>query len=231
MPNPLDTIDARKHVVLLVVLLVAAALQPTAQGFVQGVLLFDLLFFVLALAVFLVIFASGWQRRVATGMGLAMISSNGVSHVLSGGAKLAAAVSFHGFAVAFMAFAVGVILRGIFQNRRITADHVIGAFCGFLLAGVAWGNLYAAIHLLSPEAFTIAPALAGQLAHENSRRFLFNYYSFITLTTVGYGDITPVLPAACSLSWLEAAFGQFYVAVFVGQLVGLKLAQRDAPAA
>lgn len=228
MPNPLDRIHSRKHRVLLGVLLVAAALQPTAQGLFQGLLLFDLLFFLLALAVFLVIFAGGWQRRVAIVLGLSMIGCNGASHLLSGDARLSAEVAFHILSVSFMAFAVGIILRGIFRTQRITTDHVVGAFCGYLLAGIAWGNIYAAIHLLFPDSFNIAPALAAQLTHENSRRFLFNYFSFITLTTVGYGDVTPVLPAACSLAWLEAAFGQFYVAVFVGQLIGLKLSQRES---
>ncbi len=64
-----------------------------------------------------------------------------------------------------------------------------------------------------------------QLHQDDARRFLFNYFSFSTLTTVGYGDVTPLAPAACSLSWLEAMFGQFYMAVFIGQLIGLKLIQ------
>jgi hypothetical protein len=53
---------------------------------------------------------------------------------------------------------------------------------------------------------------------------LFNHLSFVTLTTLGYGDITPISALACGLTWIEAIFGQFYVAVYVGQLVGMRLA-------
>src|SRR5262249_12419033 len=146
-------------------------------------------------------------------------------HSLSGRAQTAAAVSYHCFLVVFMNFAVAVILRGLFEKRVVQSDHVVGALCGYLLAGAAWGNLYVLTETLLPGSFNVSPAVAWQLTEEHTRRFLFNYYSFVTLTTLGYGDITPVSPAACSLTWIEAVFGQFYVAVVVAQLVGLKLAQ------
>jgi hypothetical protein len=57
------------------------------------------------------------------------------------------------------------------------------------------------------------------------QRFLFNYFSVTTLTSLGYSDITPISTLALSLSWMEVAFGQFYIAVVVAQLVGLRLAQ------
>jgi hypothetical protein len=57
------------------------------------------------------------------------------------------------------------------------------------------------------------------------QRFFFSYFSVTTLTSLGYGDITPIGTLALSLSWLEVVFGQFYIAVVVAQLVGLKLAE------
>jgi hypothetical protein len=89
---------------------------------------------------------------------------------------------------------------------------------------VAWGNLYVLAELLFPGSFNVKPEIAWQLTEEHTRRFLFNYFSFTTLATLGYGDITPIGPVVCSLTWIEAVFGQFYVAVVVAQLVGLKLA-------
>ena len=58
---------------------------------------------------------------------------------------------------------------------------------------------------------------------------MFNYFSLVTLTTMGYGDVTPVRPPATALATLEAVFGQFYIAVVVAQLVGLRLAQAFGP--
>jgi hypothetical protein len=58
---------------------------------------------------------------------------------------------------------------------------------------------------------------------------LFSYFSVVTLTTMGYGDITPLRPPADVLAMLEAIFGQFYIAVVVAQMVGLRLAQAVTP--
>jgi hypothetical protein len=132
----------------------------------------------------------------------------------------------------FLAFAVAVILKRIFQRQVIWTDDVIGALCGYLLAAVAWGNAYALVYLLRPESFRVADVIAWQLGDWHLQRFLFNYFSVMTLTTIGYGDITPASSPVYSLVWLESVFGQFYMAVVVAQLVGLKLAQaiqRDRP--
>ncbi len=67
--------------------------------------------------------------------------------------------------------------------------------------------------------------IAGQLASRYTRQSLFVDYSFVTLTSLGSGDITPNSSPVTSLTWLEAMFGQFYIAVIVAQLVGLRLAQ------
>jgi hypothetical protein len=87
-----------------------------------------------------------------------------------------------------------------------------------------WSNLYAVTAILVPESFAVSPDL-HELAGELSRTALFNYFSVVTLTTMGYGDITPVRSPANVLAMLEAIFGQFYIAVVVAQLVGLRLAQ------
>ena len=76
--------------------------------------------------------------------------------------------------------------------------------------------------------------IAWRLGDWHLQRFLFNYFSVMTLTTMGYGDIAPAGSPVYSLVWLESVFGQFYIAVVVAQLVGLKLAQaikQDRPEA
>ena len=135
------------------------------------------------------------------------------------------AIVFHCFAAVFLAFAVAVILKRIFQRQAIRTDDVIGALCGYLLAAVAWGNAYALVYVLWPESFRIADVIAWRLGDWHLQRFFFSYFSVMTLTTMGYGDITPAGSLVYSLVWLESVFGQFYIAVVVAQLVGLKLAQ------
>ena len=128
--------------------------------------------------------------------------------------------------IGFLAFAIAMILRDIFGNRRIRFEHLVGAFSGYLLAGLLWGNLYLLIELVAPGSFKLQPQVVAQFADEQRRRFLFNYLSFQMLTGAPNGDITPAVPMTCTLSWLERMFGQFYLAIYIGQLVGLRLARR-----
>jgi hypothetical protein len=79
-----------------------------------------------------------------------------------------------------------------------------------------------------PGSFVISPALSDVVS-EQGRTALFNYFSVVTLTTMGYGHVTPARAPATVLVMLEATFGQFYIAVVVAQRVGLRLAQAIAP--
>jgi hypothetical protein len=218
-------IRERKYLVLLLLLVFVLAMQPLAHGFLVGLVLFDVLASLIVLSVFLIVFERRQERLVALLIALPAVAVNWAGYSLAGDPRVAAVVIYNGLVALFLAFAVTVILRGLFQQRVLRADHLLGGFCGYLLAGAAWGNLYLLVHILLPGAFSVKSELAAQLADENSRRFLFHYFSFITLTTVGYGDITPVHPVAATLATVEAVFGQLYVAVIVAQLIGLKLAQ------
>jgi hypothetical protein len=220
-----------KHVVLLIVAIGGLTLQPLTRLITHGLLLYELFAYALILFVFLGVFERRDERRVALVIGIPAIAANLIGFVSAGSTKTAAMLTYHGLLVAFLSFAVWVILRGVFRSRRIGADQIIGAFSGYLLAGVVWANLYVAIDLLVPHSFHVSEGLVWQLQNDDSRRLLFCYFSFLTLTTVGYGDLTPLAPMACSLAWLEAMFGQFYVAVFVGQLIGLKLTQQASATA
>jgi hypothetical protein len=220
-----------KNLILLVVLLIVLVLQPLVHGVVAGFLLFNVLFALTLLSVFLITFEGKRQRLGAVALALPALVCNWAGYGLTGGPKVAADVFFSCFAFAFIAFAIVVILRGIFEEKVIRADQIMGAVCGYLLAGVAWANLYLLAEHLLPGSFSVKQEVAWQLREEHTRRFLFNYFSFATLTTLGYGAITPIDPAAATFSWLEAVFGVFYVAVVVAQLVGLKLAQAVEPPA
>jgi hypothetical protein len=215
----------RKHLILLLVGIVFLVIQPLAHGFVAGLILYDILFSLLILVVFFIVFQRWSDRSVSLVLALAALVSNGMAHVLPARFQAAWWGIYHGFIVLFLGFAIVVILRGLFEEKRIRFDQVLGACCGYLLAGIAWGNLYLLAELFVPGSFNVKPEIAWQLNEEHTRRFLFNYFSLSTLATLGYADVTPTNPAVCALSWLEAAFGQFYVAVVVAQLVGLKLSQ------
>ena len=139
-------------------------------------------------------------------------------------------IAHHVLVAVFLAFAILTILRGIFDDDIVRTDHLIGTVCGYLLAGVAWGNSYLAADLIRSDAFRLTPEIAAQTEDDHLRTFYFNYFSLCALTGAGFGDITPVRPFVATLSWLESAFGQFYIAIVVAQLVSMKFAQSAAAA-
>ena len=117
-----------------------------------------------------------------------------------------------------------MILRAIFTQGSVSLDSIFGAICAYLLLGMAWGRLFG-IEVLQPGSFQATGKMADALKSTEARGPVLDYYSFVTMTTVGYGDITPVSPPARTLAWLEAMMGQFYIAVLVAALVGIRLSQ------
>lgn len=110
-----------------------------------------------------------------------------------------------------------VVLGQTLRAGPITFHRIQGAVAAYLLLGVLWAYAYALLEHVRPGAF------AGPLnAADGPRAFL--YYSFVTLTTVGYGDVLPVHPVARSLAMLEAVTGPLYLAILVARLVSLAVA-------
>lgn len=168
--------------------------------------------------------ARDW-RHVILLAAIVIIGCNWARHFLPGHGGAALAVAQDGAVAFFFGFATVEILRSIFRHRTIGVDAVIGSMCGYLLAGAAWASLYSLIDHVVTGSFSMSPSLAARLEGWHSRHALFDYFSFVTLTTMGYGDVTPVRAPATVLALLEAVFGQFYVAVVVAQLVSVRLAQ------
>jgi hypothetical protein len=128
-------------------------------------------------------------------------------------------------AATFYAFVLYVILNHVFGARTLRMDDIVGAFSGYIIIGVIWGRLYVAAWLVVPNYFSISPEIKWQLSNWNTLHALFDYYSFATITTIGYGDITTTGPATNTLLWLEVMCGQFYLAVVVATIVGIKMSQ------
>lgn len=110
----------------------------------------------------------------------------------------------------FLVFLVGSVILDLMRHSSITIYSLIDALNGYFLLGMLFASLVAFCELYIPGSFT---------SNSDSDVELM-YYTFITLTTAGYGDITPNLPIAKSLSMLIAVAGQFYVAIIVAIIVG-----------
>ena len=124
----------------------------------------------------------------------------------------------HGLILLFMAFSAFQILRDISTRSTVTADTIRGAICAYLFIGLAWASVYELIVALQPGAMSLGgtPSVRNQEAN-------LVYYSFVVLTTLGFGDITPLSQLARGLTWIEAVAGQLFVATTIGRLVGLQL--------
>ena len=216
----------QKYLVLLAALLLTAFVEPlVAHWSARNRIVASAFLFAVNLGILLVVFNQRWERWFAFALVIPALASIIVRETLSDWASFAA-IAYHCFAFLFLGFAVAVILMRIFHHQgTIRIDTVIGVLCGYLLAAAAWANVYAIVYLFRPEAFRIADVIAPQFSDWNLQRFFFSYLSVTTLTSLGYSDITPIDTLALSFSWIEVVFGQFYIAVVVAQLVGLKLAE------
>ena len=108
----------------------------------------------------------------------------------------------------------------MFGPWRITFHRVVGAVLLYLIIGLTFVALYGFVALAAPNAFTNLPALQGDFAVAGN----LIYFSFVTLTTTGYGDIAPLHPYARSLANVESIIGQIYPATLLARLVTLELA-------
>jgi hypothetical protein len=127
----------------------------------------------------------------------------------------------------FLTVTVFALVSRLFIVKSVTFDTISAAICAYLLIGVAWAYAFALVELRHPGSFSAAlfQKSAGGGSPLLASLHTFIYYSFVCLTTTGFGDITPVSEGARSLSVMEAVFGQLYMAILVARLVGLEIAQ------
>ena len=116
-----------------------------------------------------------------------------------------------------------LFIARVTRDGRINIHRIVGACGTFLLLGLVFAQAYKLIALYIPDAF----AIGGVPTTRGAMDFRYTYYSFITLTSTGYGDITPLHPYARSLAAFEAITGQLYLAVLIARLVGLEMEWRE----
>ena len=107
------------------------------------------------------------------------------------------------------------------MSDEISLNRIIGAICIYLMLGVIWSIGYSVLNIVEPGSFKGLTELADPAWNSD-----WIYYSFVTITTLGYGDITPLTQSAKTLSFAEAIVGQFYIAVLVAGLVSAYISAR-----
>jgi voltage-gated potassium channel len=123
-----------------------------------------------------------------------------------------------GAGLLFIGFVVVQLLRFIVYAPRVDSEVLCAAIAGYLLSGLAWSLAYALLDRLDSTSFVFTLAAKSGQSMDG---FTSLYFSFVTLSTVGYGDIIPVSEMARMLAMVEAVFGMFYVSLLIARLVSL----------
>ena len=122
----------------------------------------------------------------------------------------------------FLLVAISFTLNQVVFGTAVNANRLIGAVCVYLLLGSIWALAYTLLNMLDPGSFAgFVPASGPGWNSE------WLYFSFVTMTTLGYGDILPISATARALAYLQAVVGQFYIAVLVAGLVGAYIGNRQ----
>ncbi|MCM2466274.1 ion transporter [Methanoculleus sp. CWC-02] len=199
----------RFHYLLVSLILLLAVYPYVGAGPTGQIVLKVLSSLVLITGVYAV---SNRRRQVVIAVLLAIPAFGfGWLYVITGNPALGDAESI--FTLLFYAFTALIGLLQVLGERRITTDTISGAVSVYLLMGLTWATAYGLVESLSPGSFSSSHP--GDVFTFPT----FIYYSFVTLATLGYGDITPVTDQARSLAVLETVSGTLYIAVLIARLV------------
>ena len=128
-----------------------------------------------------------------------------------------------GFGLFFITVGIIILKNIMLHIRRVTAELIYGAINVYLLIGLSFAFILALVEFIQPGSITGLESLS--VSDDSIIPFL--YFSFVTMTTLGYGDISPTTGPAASLVYVEAIVGQLYVAIMIARLVGLYVAHES----
>lgn len=132
----------------------------------------------------------------------------------------------HLLGMLLLGYVMLVLLRYLFVQDRVTVNTISASLCVYLLLGVWWAITYSLMEQLHPGSFAVSIAQEGErgVMHFGSEQSVFPlYFSFVTMSTLGFGDIVPTSMPARMFAAVEAIMGQLYLVVLVARLVGLHI--------
>jgi hypothetical protein len=206
--------------VLLVLLAANIFLVPLAQFETWGRLVGRA---ILSLVIISGVIATVRERRVVLLAVVLTVGSILIGWIDFGEANLYLQVSNDFYSLIFIGFLIALISRQVFRSGPITVRRVRGAVAIYLLLGLMWAVAYEVVERIHPGSFQVS------LPHRGANLPQLGYFSFTTLTTLGFGDILPVSPLARSLVILEALVGQLFPAILIARLVGMELESSHNP--
>ncbi len=171
-----------------------------------------------ALTLFAAVYAIGWENEknfIFYGGFAILITFSDYFHLYS--QSYAINLIHMVLIILFQIMVILALFMGVFKGKRITEDTIFGAMSLYLIIGIMYANVYVLIELIAPNSFKAA-GISLFINPINAYELI--YFSFTTLTTVGFGDILPTTAQAKSVVMLEEVSGVLYLAVLVARLVG-----------
>ena len=216
-------IGRRMSYLLVAVLVLFVYLLQEVENSFPGM---DIVFAILILAS---IYVAGSERRWLVIAVLLAIPTLALSAVSSANDWPPDTLTFIylGFIAAFVIFATLAVIREVLLADRVTVHTISGAMVVYLLIGLAWALLYIIAEGRHPGSFSFTADGIVQAGESADLLGSLTYFSLITLTSAGYGDITPLSDTARTLASLEAILGQIFLAVLVAWLVGKYLSHSE----
>jgi hypothetical protein len=180
--------------------------------------LFDLVVSVIFLSAMFAIVEKIRQLLISACLALPMLVAMWSNYLIE---SCALAVIGEICGILFFAYAIIHIVKHMLKQEEVTRETIFAALVIYTLSAYMWARIYSLLEMLQPGSFSMP---AGNFFGD---RLVFLYYSFVTITTLGYGDITPLTDKASALSIIEAISGQIYLVVLVAWLVGMYVSKQS----
>jgi phosphoglycerol transferase MdoB-like AlkP superfamily enzyme len=201
---------------LLIFIIAMLIIGPLFEGFTRLLILMNILWSAIFVSAIYAVSRKKHHILIAVLLALPMLGTLWSKHFLE---YHPLQVVGYLCGVAFFLFVIVQMLIFIYSHEEVTRDLIMGAAVVYLLMAIMWTFIFGVVETLNPGSFNIPTG------HDVAATNHFLYYSFVTLTTLGYGDITPVTKLARNLCTLEAVIGQLYLVVQVAWLVGVHVSQ------
>jgi hypothetical protein len=221
--NPLGS-----HSIMLASLVVLLVAFPIGRSVGGGGKLFSVLLSLVLIAAVLVNGRQRWIFVVAILAGIGSVFGSAYAEV-SG--SLGVRIASESLGLALLCTATLVMFVSLVRADRVSLDTIVGGICVYLLIGLSFALAFILMTDLRPGIFIEGDqAIVRAVVDSSAHALTLLYYSFVTLTTLGYGDVRPLGETARMLAVAEAVIGQLYLTIFVARLIATYVARdRIAP--
>ncbi len=203
---------------LLIAFLFLLVAAPALATVFDLRLLFDLFMTLIFAVSIYTVSVKRWHYVISTVFFAVTVPAIWIEYIFPG---RAAYVVSQSMGVLFFLFVGLRTTVNLIRAKKITANTIFAAIVVYLIAGVLWSGIYSMLEMVHPDSFN----LGGIDVRSAAYRML--YFSFVTLTTLGYGDLAPLTDMASAFVILEAIFGQMYITVLIAWLVGRYISESE----